>query len=196
MKFDINDYKGKYVMHCKTEDEAKEFCEYLHSVGRKWQNGTSYTDLTNWDEETETICYNFNHGLQASKGFYRRHNYTILEWSDFKANEFTKADLKDGMIVEYANGWRRMVLNGNLLSMSGHALLRDFTDDLKSHFSQGLNIHKVYTCNTGCVSDLTEIFETCNLTLIWERKEKPKPVEMTIEEICKALGKEIKIVKG
>jgi hypothetical protein len=33
-------------------------------------------------------------------------------------------------------------------------------------------------------------------TLIWERKEKPKPVEMTIEEICKALGKEIKIVKG
>ena len=42
MKFDINDYKGKYTMHCKTEEEAKDFCEYLHSVGRRWRTDQPY----------------------------------------------------------------------------------------------------------------------------------------------------------
>ena len=39
MKFNIDNYKGKYVMHCKTEEEAKIFCKYLHSIGRMWNNG-------------------------------------------------------------------------------------------------------------------------------------------------------------
>ena len=26
MKFNIDDYKGEYAMHCKTEEEAKDFC--------------------------------------------------------------------------------------------------------------------------------------------------------------------------
>lgn len=29
MKFNIDDYKGKYVMHCKTEEEAIDFANYL-----------------------------------------------------------------------------------------------------------------------------------------------------------------------
>lgn len=34
MRFNIEDYKGKYVMHCKTEEEAEDFCIYLDSIGR------------------------------------------------------------------------------------------------------------------------------------------------------------------
>jgi hypothetical protein len=33
MMFNIDDYKGKYVMHCKTEEEAEVFCRYLVSIG-------------------------------------------------------------------------------------------------------------------------------------------------------------------
>lgn len=197
MKFDINNYKGKYVMHCKTDDEARKFCDYLHSIGKMWNINIPYKYHTNWRNNTIKTCYNFNEGLYNTIDHYIRTGYTILEFSDFNwSTEFTKADLKDGMIVEYADGWKRMVLNGILLGRSEHASLRDFTDDLKSHFNQGLNINKVYTCNTDRISELEDIFDSHNLTLIWERKERPEPEEMTIEEICKALGKEIKIVKG
>lgn len=196
MKFDINNYKGKYVMHCKTFEEAKEFCNYLHSIERKWSHGVSYKATTCWTRNTKEICYNFNEGVYSDKDYYEKAGYTILEWSDF-TTEFTKADLQNGMIVEYACGRKRMVLNGNLLSMtSGHAPFTDFLDDLKCKWDADLNINKVYTCNTDCLTGLPDVFDEHNLTLIWERKEKPEPVEMTIEEICKALGKEIKIVKG
>lgn len=186
MRFDINDYKGKYVMHCKTEEEVREFCDHVRN------NNNPSIIFRMYGEDT---CLRLNTDRHASKKFYEKHGFTILEWSDF-TTEFTKADLKDGMIVEYACGWKRMVLNGNLLCISGHASLRDFTDDLKSPWNKSLNINKVYTCNTNHSAGLTEIFDNHNLTLIWERKEEPKPVEMTLEEICKALGKEIKIVKG
>lgn len=42
MKFNIDDYKGKYAMHCKTEEEARDFCNYLHSIGRVWNSGGDY----------------------------------------------------------------------------------------------------------------------------------------------------------
>lgn len=49
MKFNINKYEGNYAMHCKTEEEAKIFCRYLDSVGRRWADGTSYMSMTNWN---------------------------------------------------------------------------------------------------------------------------------------------------
>ena len=187
MKFDINNYKGKYVMHCKTEEEAKEFCDHVRN------NNNPSIVFRMYGKNT---CFRLNSNNHASKNYYEEHGYTILEWSDF-TTEFTKADLQNGMIVEYANGWKRMVLNGNLLGIKdGHAPLTNFLDDLKCKWDQDLNINKVYTCKAIDLMGLPEAFYDHNLTLIWERKEEPKPVEMTIEEICKALGKEIKIVKG
>lgn len=32
--FNIEDYKGDFVMHCKTEEEAKDFCRYLDALTR------------------------------------------------------------------------------------------------------------------------------------------------------------------
>lgn len=39
--FDINNYKGKYVMHCDTKYKANIFCEYLNSLDRKRNNGNA-----------------------------------------------------------------------------------------------------------------------------------------------------------
>ena len=190
MKFDINNYKGKYVMHCKTEAEAKEFCHYLHSIGRRWASGTSYHEITHWDDCGEYTYYVFNNGTYISIHDVCKGNYTILEWSDF-TTEFTKADLKNGMIVEYNNGNRRLVLGDKLISDKGTAFVSELNEDLILSDST-LAINKVYKSNPWF---LNEIFDDASLTLIWERKSKPEPVEMTLAEVCKALGKEIKIVK-
>lgn len=83
MKFNINDYKGKYVMHCKTEEEAKIFCRYLDSVGKKWASGDSYVSATNWDVYGPDTCYNFNNDSYYQRLYFLAHDYTILEFSDF-----------------------------------------------------------------------------------------------------------------
>lgn len=83
MYFDINKYEGKYVMHCKTEEEAESFCQYLHENGRKWCNGDHYTGNTRWDWYKEKTAYRFNGGCYSDLPYYISEGYTILEWSDY-----------------------------------------------------------------------------------------------------------------
>lgn len=83
MRFNIEDYKGKYVMHCKTEEEAKIFCEYLHSIGHKWINDISYLSKNYWDTYEESTCYNFNRDQYCNKEYFEEKGYTFLEMEDF-----------------------------------------------------------------------------------------------------------------
>lgn len=94
MKFNIDNYKGKYVMHCKTYDEAVNFCNYLHSMGRCWINGRKYYEYTNWERyKTKTIYY-FNKGSYGEIDLVNQ-GYTVLEWSDFMDMEKETASLNN-----------------------------------------------------------------------------------------------------
>lgn len=33
------------MVHCKTEEEAKDFCKQMHEHGMKWCNGESYLKI-------------------------------------------------------------------------------------------------------------------------------------------------------
>lgn len=102
MKFNINKYEGNYAMHCKTEEEAKIFCRYLDSVGRRWGCGHSYISMTNWDDYGPNTCYSFNSGTYCDKIYYLTHNcYTILEFSDF---EWDNKNTKRKPVIIYRNG--------------------------------------------------------------------------------------------
>ena len=91
-------------MHCKTKEEARNFCNYLHKVGRKWNDNTSYLGDTYYScYEAHTVYY-FNIGTLGSTYFATLNNYTILEWSDFMNKEFTKADLKTGDVILRKDG--------------------------------------------------------------------------------------------
>lgn len=81
MKFDIEKYAGDYVMHCKTEEEAKDFCKYLDSIGRTWASGGKYVDNLHWSDYGPDTIYWFNSGCYDYVNYYT--NATILEWSDF-----------------------------------------------------------------------------------------------------------------
>lgn len=101
MKFNINKYLGNYAMHCKTEEEAKIFCRYLDSVGRRWADGTSYMSMTNWNYGPDT-CYTFNSGTYCKKTYFLTRNYyTILEFSDF---EWDDKNTKRKPVIIYQNG--------------------------------------------------------------------------------------------
>ena len=65
-KFDIKNYPGDYAMHCKTEEEAKNFCNYMHSIGRKWFNGDSYKYTTEYNAYMDKTVYYFNESVYSS----------------------------------------------------------------------------------------------------------------------------------
>ena len=198
MNFNINLYSGKYAMHCKTYEEAKSFCNYLHSMNRQWGSGKSYADFTYWENYEEDTCYSFNTDTYGPyKHFQNQYNYTILEWSEFMNNNntFTKADLKTGDIVVKRNGTEYMYINDYFVNNYGYDRVGDYNDDLTITSSypsvrNGCEIVKIKRPHYGvqyCQKYWNEA------PTIWERKEVE---EMTLKEVCKALGKEIKIVKS
>lgn len=97
MNFDVEKYIGKYVMHCKTKEEAEIFCKYLHSIGRTWSTGDAYLLENYWDRYEEATCYSFNTGTYCNKTYYKREGYTILEMEDFIEEKSKKMNYIDSI---------------------------------------------------------------------------------------------------
>lgn len=193
MKFDINKYKGKYVMHCKTEEEARDFCNYLHKIGRCWIIRDSYVKKTNYEVYQENTVYYFNKGTFGNTHMAELHEYKILEWSDFMNKEFKKEDLKTGDIILRRNGAVEVV-NRELetfITPKGWNDFDEMKEDLTSSKDSKYDIVAVRRPREKSDCQF-KAFEYRWGTLIYEREEEVE--EMTLEEVCKLLGKEIKII--
>lgn len=195
-KFNWYEFKNKYnkiAVHCKTEEEAKDFCKQMHEHGMKWRDGNSYLELTEYGKNLDETCYT-GVGSFACCDFYESEGYKILEWSDYMQKNFTKSDLKDGMVVEYNDNCfgKRLVIGGFLTGEDGYVDLGDYNENLKNVVSD-LEIVRVYKIK--CMGNISSIMHDDNLELIWERKE---PKKMTVEEMREKLeeltGEEIEIV--
>ena len=111
--------------------------------------------------------------------------------------KFTKADLKSGDVVLRRNGVVEIVCRetDSLISKDDFNYLFNVNEDLTSGLSFGSKSDwdivsvrrpkKPHECQF-CA------FDKGYGDLVYEHKE---PEEMTLEEVCKALGKEVKIVK-
>lgn len=194
-KFNWDEFKNtknKIAVHCKTEEEAKDFCKRMHEHGMKWCSGESYLKETNYKFCEEEICY--IKGEFSPYQYYKSNGYEILEWSDYMQKEFTKSDLKDGMVVEYNDNrfGKRLVVGDFLTGEDGYVDLGDYNENLENVVSD-LEIVRVYKIK--CMGKISSIMKDHNLELIWERKE---PKKMTIEEMRQKLeeltGEEIEIV--
>lgn len=67
-------------VHCKTYEEAKEFCNILHQKGYAWITGRPYKDAIEWRDNAYT-CYSDSCQI-GSLEFYKKRNYTIVEYED------------------------------------------------------------------------------------------------------------------
>lgn len=178
-------YKNNNIaVHCKTEEEAKDFCKQMHEHGLKWCSGDLYMEKTNYYAYSDKICY-YADGKYSDLDYAWEKYYKILEWSDYMKKEFTKADLKDGMVVAYANGKRRLVLNNFLIGKDGYFDLSNYSENLKDKNSSDRDIVRVFKINI--VTTLDHIFHTGNLELIWERTEikhmTPEEMRQKLEEL-------------
>lgn len=195
-RFDWDEFKNKdnkIAVHCKTEEEAIDFCKQMHGHGMRWNSGRSYLEKTNYEECREKTCYAA--GNYATYQCCKVGGYKILEWSDYIQKEFTKEDLKGEMAVEYRRkGFGKRIVVGNMLigERKNH-LLEFYNEDLtdKDGYTE-LDITRVYKIKNA--RNFEHILDDDNLELIWERKE---PKKMTVEEMRKKLeeltGEEIEV---
>lgn len=111
--------------------------------------------------------------------------------------EFTKSDLKTGMILEFNNGCTATVLfgtkNGDIYAGSTWGGLEGVNEDLTLEDSFEGDVVRVYQ-PIGNIHFLKTNYLNYNKNykLLWQREEAK---EMTIEEIEKELGYKIKIIK-
>lgn len=198
-KFNWNEFKNignKIAVHCKTEEEAVDFCKQMHEHRMKWCNGESYLKNTNYNAHNKGTCY-YGSGEYSSRVYAEKYNYKILEWSDYMQKEFTKKYLKSGMVVEYGDEslGRRVVIGDFLVGEDGHSRLENYEHNLINRKRiDGMDIVKVYKIKQGY--PFGRIMEDHNLELIWERKE---PKKMTVEEMRQKLeeltGEEIEVTE-
>lgn len=83
----------------------------MHEHGMKWLDRDSYLDCIAFNKYKDATCYS-NAGGYSRYRFYKENGFTILEWSDYMQKEFTKADLKDGMVVHFDSGNKAVLFNG------------------------------------------------------------------------------------
>ena len=185
------DRNNKIAVHCKTEEEAKDFCNQMNEHGLKWCSEISYIKDTYFEVYKSRTCYD-SKGKYAYDDYYEEERYKILEWSDYMKKEFTKADLKDGMVVEYRDGKRRLVVAEKLIGKDGHSTLKPFNENLENINFMEHTIVKIYEIKYA--AQLSCILDDENLELIWERTETK---HMTLEEMRQKLeeltGEKIKI---
>lgn len=112
-------------------------------------------------------------------------------------NKFTKADLKSGDVVLRRDGSVEIVCleTGTLIRRDGFDILDELTDDLRStfYYDDSDDVIAVRRPKQSHECQFCAFDEGLG-ELVYEREDEPE--EMTLEEVCKALGKEIKIIKS
>lgn len=105
--------------------------------------------------------------------------------------KFMKFDLKEFDIVEFRNGDKTWVLKDIVLGRLGIGgfSVDTWKDDLIDRSAHGYDIMKVYRPTDSIPTDKSKWID---LPVVYERTEVK---EMTVEEISKALGYEVKVVK-
>lgn len=86
--FDFGAWKDKNVsMHCRTREEAEDFCNEMHKAGLTWSSGTSYLKMSCFNIYENYTCYRFNEGEYDNTVHAKNKGYTILEWADYRSTE-------------------------------------------------------------------------------------------------------------
>lgn len=75
--------KRKFMINCKTQEEANELCQMMHDRGMRWWNGDSYIEGNNWYCGV-TTCYS-GAGEYSPRMYYESEGYKVVTFQDFKA---------------------------------------------------------------------------------------------------------------
>lgn len=127
---------------------------------------------------------------------WHRSSFKVLNKKEKTMKEFTTYDLKTGMMVETADGILRLIWSNTAIALSafGGGCVVPKLSFKKDNGDWSYNVIKVYSepiasmcANMAWWIQDKHCVERTNAKLLWEYKGPT--LEMTLEEVCKALGK-------
>ena len=121
--------------------------------------------------------------------------YTVKVWANgYKAWYLNgKIHREDGPAYEGASGYKVWYLNGKLHREDGPA--REYADGTKAWFLNGKLHREDGPAYEGANGDKYWYLNDKEVTEEEHKRQTSKVVEMTMEEINKALGKQVKVVE-
>lgn len=190
MKFNWEDLKnGKIAVHCKTEEESKEFIKECYKHGISWIH--SCANETNWKWYKEDTYYKCDSNSYLSYG--NINNGLVVDFPVVEYKEDNKMELKEGMIIECRNGNRYLLrkVDDVLIGSNFDGWIKATYDEnlCESYYhDETFDIMKIYKSK---VYALENLFNNNYLICIWERKVLKK---MTLAQISEALGYEVEVI--
>ena len=175
-------------MNIKIENNSLQIRQYLEILGYKWNTGDNPTEF----------CPMVKHNcfvLHDGKTMFHTEKLEGISFEEFKKhNPIKKEHLRSGMVVEYVNGERRLVVDliGELMLISneGSYPLSSYREDLTCLIYE-LTINKVFIVSRGHLAYM--LSERNTRVKIWER---PNPVtEVTLQEIAEKFNIDVKQLK-
>lgn len=185
--FDWDLFKtGSIVVLCNTREKNDEFLREAAN-----HNIKVYNNYERYLEHTCYRCDNYNSLMYCFELYYELNGFTIIEWNEFP-------NLKEGMVIKTRNGqkfyirnhWRYgLIASGEKtwITCNGYDNELYYFKNLGDQELKELDIMEIY--DTDAVN-MENLFADSGLELIWEREPAE---EMTLKEVCEALGKKIKI---
>lgn len=171
------------IYQIKINNNSKQILRYLEILGYTWQSGDKPTE---WFPSVPHNCFTL-----YSEHMMIGHSMedVTMSFEEFKRqNPIQQKHLRSGMVVEYANGERRLVADimGELvlISYGGYQPLSDYNEDLIIDDCPNTTINKVGISEPYCLNVMLK-----GATIVWER---PKEVELTMEEIAEKFGIDVK----
>lgn len=187
---------GEIVLNTPTKALYDKLMQWCEKEGLIWHSGDNATQQPeSWDCCKENLCIRVWCGClyRSDISYYKERGYTVVTLTE-RDFEFTKDDLKTGMVVETRNGRRYLVLRGELptsiYGIQGLMLINDtglmdnkYSNNLK-YINANYDIVKVYQAN---ICGIKYIFDDENLTSLWERDDKADEINKTIDTLTKQL---------
>lgn len=78
--------RDRIVVHCQTEEEARQFCKMMHKHGLRWADGSSFIHDDGWYKYRERTYYSGS-GTRGSIDFANIRGDIILK---FRLLDFTE----------------------------------------------------------------------------------------------------------
>lgn len=204
--FNINEYRCNTVMHCRTVKEVKILFDYLKAAGHPWcpdyNEENAYAIAKEiYSRYRENTCINFKLDSFAYVDFYKREDYTILEFDNF--DWFGLDDIKDGMLVVTSDGRKYVKLSSFLVGESPSIPLSSYDYLLCNTYNHSKDIVAVYSSDMLYpYNSIKELFsygydtDYAKSHCVYEKRPPVTvvPRKLTIRQIEEKLGYPVDIV--
>lgn len=170
------------TVHCKTQDEANEFCRMMNEHRFDWSSTTKEYGYY-WDDYEENTCYD-NQGDYDDYYWYKDNNYKIYEYSEIfndtnqQEKTFTLKDIKSGYLVKLRDEILCICVDENDKDIGFYSKNGGWETSLSEYTNDLCNNADYDDCNKYDIVEVYGLHKSGNLfninnrELLWERKEE------------------------